>query len=178
MKNKFLMTLGAFVIFAVAFAIYQSKKADTPPSYSTAPAAAGIGIDAGMDSAGAPGSDASSAGASSTINNSNAKKPMSDIIAQKGDTVFVQYTGKLTDGTVFDSSIPRGQPFAFKLGSGAVIAGWEKGILGMRLGEKKTLTIPAADGYGASGVPNQAGGYIIPPNATLVFDVELVDVKR
>lgn len=103
---------------------------------------------------------------------------MSDVTAQKGDTVFVQYTGKLTDGTVFDSSIPRGQPFAFKLGAGMVIAGWEKGILGMKVGEKKTLTIPAADGYGAAGVPDQQGGYVIPPNATLVFDVELVDVKR
>ena len=103
---------------------------------------------------------------------------MSTVTAQNGDTVFVNYTGKLTDGTVFDSSIPRGQPFSFQLGAGMVIAGWEKGILGMHVGEKKTLTIPAADGYGAQGVPNGRGGYAIPPNATLIFDVELMDVKK
>lgn len=99
--------------------------------------------------------------------------------AVKGDMVMVHYTGKLTNGTVFDSSIGRGEPFGFVLGAGMVIPGWEKGILGMKVGEKKTLTIAPEDAYGPQGVSNPATGeVIIPANATLVFDVELVDIKR
>lgn len=98
--------------------------------------------------------------------------------AKVGDTVNVHYTGKLTDGTVFDSSIPRGQTFEFRLGEGRVIAGWEEGVKGMKVGEKRTLTIPGNMAYGSSGVPNRGKeGYLIPPNATLVFDVELVSIK-
>ena len=70
------------------------------------------------------------------------KSPMEAQTAQNGDTVEVHYTGKLVDGTVFDSSIPRGTPIEFTLGAGQVIAGWDQGILGMTVGEKKTLTIP------------------------------------
>jgi FK506-binding protein 2 len=91
--------------------------------------------------------------------------------AKVGDTVLVHYTGKLQDGTVFDSSVSRGVPFSFTLGENRVIQGWEQGILGMTEGEKKTLTIPPELGYGAMGVPGA-----IPPNATLIFDVELVDI--
>jgi FKBP-type peptidyl-prolyl cis-trans isomerase len=91
---------------------------------------------------------------------------------QNGDTLSMNYTGKLTDGTVFDSSIGR-SPFSFKIGQGMVIQGWEKGILGMKVGEKRTLTIPAEMGYGAAG----AGGGKIPPNATLIFDVELLSIQ-
>jgi FKBP-type peptidyl-prolyl cis-trans isomerase len=98
--------------------------------------------------------------------------------ASVGDVVVVHYTGKLTDGKVFDSSIPRGQPFEFRLGEGMVIAGWEEGIKGMKVGEKRTLTIPGNMAYGSNGVPNRGSeGYLIPPNATLVFDVELLAVK-
>ena len=99
-------------------------------------------------------------------------------VAQNGDLVYVQYTGKLTDGTKFDSSLDRGQPFSFVLGQGMVIKGWDEGILGMKKGESKTLTIPPEKAYGASGVPDGKGGYVIPPNSTLVFDVQLVDIKR
>jgi FKBP-type peptidyl-prolyl cis-trans isomerase len=92
--------------------------------------------------------------------------------AQPGKTVSVHYTGWLTDGTKFDSSVDRGQPFSFPLGAGGVIAGWDEGVAGMKEGGKRILVIPADLGYGAGG----AGG-VIPPNATLIFEVELLGVQ-
>lgn len=92
--------------------------------------------------------------------------------AQEGDVVQVHYTGRLTNGTQFDSSIDRGEPIEFQLGMGQVIAGWDLGILGMKVGAKRKLTIPPALGYGKRGYPG-----VIPPNATLVFDVQLVGIK-
>jgi FKBP-type peptidyl-prolyl cis-trans isomerase len=89
-----------------------------------------------------------------------------------GKKVKVHYTGYLTDGTKFDSSVDRNDPFEFKLGAGQVIQGWDEGFAGMKVGGKRKLTIPSHMGYGARG----AGG-VIPPNATLIFDVELLGVK-
>ena len=91
--------------------------------------------------------------------------------AAAGQKVSVHYTGWLTNGTKFDSSKDRGDPFVFPLGKGHVIKGWDEGVAGMKVGGKRKLTIPSALGYGASG----AGG-VIPPNATLVFEVELLAV--
>ncbi|WCJ37932.1 FK506-binding protein 2 [Euphorbia peplus] len=100
-------------------------------------------------------------------------KPEScEIQAHKGDRVKVHYRGKLTDGTVFDSSFERGDPIEFELGSGQVIKGWDQGLLGMCVGEKRKLKIPAKLGYGEQGSPPK-----IPGGATLVFDTELVAVN-
>ncbi|WP_425460489.1 FKBP-type peptidyl-prolyl cis-trans isomerase [Leptospira ognonensis] len=91
--------------------------------------------------------------------------------ALRGTVVTVHYTGKLTNGKVFDSSVDRGEPFVFNLGAGQVIQGWEKGIVGMKEGGKRKLTIPPQMGYGARAVGP------IPANSTLIFDVELLKVK-
>jgi len=92
-------------------------------------------------------------------------------VATTGKVVSVNYTGKLTDGTKFDSSYDRGQPIEFPLGSGRVIKGWDQGLEGMKVGGKRKLTIPPQLGYGERGMGP------IPPNATLVFDVELMGVR-
>lgn len=89
-----------------------------------------------------------------------------------GATAVVHYTGWLLDGTKFDSSVDRGQPFSFPVGQGRVIKGWDEGVASMKVGGKRKLIVPSELGYGARG----AGG-AIPPNATLVFDVELLEVR-
>ncbi len=92
--------------------------------------------------------------------------------ATAGQTVTVHYTGWLENGTKFDSSLDRGTPFLFPLGGGQVIRGWDEGVAGMKPGEKRKLIIPSNLGYGSRG----AGG-VIPPNATLIFDVELISSR-
>lgn len=100
----------------------------------------------------------------------------SGALARSGQFVTVHYTGWLTDGRTlgrkFDSSVDRGDPFGFALGQGQVIAGWDEGVQGMKIGGRRKLTIPPDLGYGARGA-----GSVIPPNATLVFEVELLGVE-
>jgi FKBP-type peptidyl-prolyl cis-trans isomerase FkpA len=92
--------------------------------------------------------------------------------AQTGNTVSVNYRGWLEDGTEFDSNLDSGQPFEFTLGSGQVIAGWDEGVQGMKVNGTRLLVIPSELGYGATGA-----GSSIPPNSTLIFEVQLLDVK-
>ena len=101
-----------------------------------------------------------------TIQSGNGASP------KRGDTVTVHYTGWLTDGTKFDSSVDRDEPFSFVLGQGQVIAGWDQGVARMRVGEKARLTIPPELAYGEGGYPGA-----IPPRATLIFEVELLSTS-
>lgn len=101
------------------------------------------------------------------------KQGTGDRVVKSGDTISVLYTGKLEDGTVFDASEKHdNKPFDFTVGQGMVIKGWDQGLLGAKVGEKRTLTIPSDMGYGAQGIPGT-----IPGGATLIFDVELVSIK-
>lgn len=99
-------------------------------------------------------------------------RPGTGAEAKAGHTVSVHYVGTLTNGSKFDSSRDRGKPFEFKLGAGMVIQGWDQGVAGMKIGGLRKLTIPPELGYGARG----AGG-VIPPHATLIFEVELLGVR-
>jgi len=105
------------------------------------------------------------------INNSN---NMTDTnkVAESGDTITVHYNGTFENGTKFDSSYDRGQPFSFVLGAGMVIKGWDQGLIGAKEGEKKRLVLPPELAYGA------AGQGPIPPNSTLIFEVEVLDIEK
>jgi FKBP-type peptidyl-prolyl cis-trans isomerase FkpA len=122
-----------------------------------------------------PGKDAAGAAGKEIVTPSGLKyvdlKAGSGTEARSGAVVEVHYTGWLVDGTKFDSSRDRNQPFRFKLGAGQVIKGWDEGVAGMKVGGKRKLTIPSELGYG-----RQGAGSTIPPGATLVFEVELLGV--
>lgn len=99
-------------------------------------------------------------------------QPGTGAAVKAGDTVAVHYTGQLPNGQIFDSSIPRNQPFVFTVGGGQVIQGWDEGLVGMQEGGKRRLLIPASLGYGANGVPGA-----IPANSPLIFEVELINIQ-
>ncbi len=129
--------------------------------------------DTAATSASAPAADSTpQTGASVTSLKIEELKAGTGAEAIAGKTVKVHYTGWLTDGKKFDSSVDRGQPFEFSLGKGHVIKGWDQGVAGMKVGGKRKLTIPADLGYGAAGAQGA-----IPPNATLIFEVELLGVN-
>lgn len=115
-------------------------------------------------------------------NNTNTTNTMNETntgprVAQSGDIIVIDYSGKLENGTEFDSSYKRGQPLVFQLGLGQVIAGWDEGLLGVKKGDKKTLTIPAEKAYGSQEIKDpKTKAVIIPANSTLIFDVEVVEV--
>ena len=97
-----------------------------------------------------------------------------DAVVESGDDIVIHYKGTLTDGTVFDSSYDRGEPFQTQIGVGQVIKGWDEGVLGMKPGGKRKLTIPPNMAYGESGTSDGS----IPPNSTLIFEVELVEILK
>lgn len=101
-----------------------------------------------------------------------------DSPAVSGDIITVHYLGSFADGRKFDSSYDRGVPFSIPLGQGRVIQGWDQGLVGVKKGEKLKLTIPPSLGYGENGIPDGRGGYIIPQNATLIFEIEVLKIEK
>lgn len=162
--KKILIGLIAVVIIVLVYTLAKSKPAE-------APAVKGVNSKATTQEV-----------KKQAVNNSTEKKSMAleikttqegtgERVIKSGDTIAVHYTGKLVDGTKFDSSVDRATPFEFQIGRGMVIAGWEQGFIGAKVGEKRTLTIPAEMGYGSRDMGT------IPANSTLIFDVEVISIK-
>jgi FKBP-type peptidyl-prolyl cis-trans isomerase len=157
MKQQFAIVLTVFALFAITSGCGNSNKSNT----SSTPSTSGP-----MKVNGQPTTTASGLQYWDIVVGTGAT-------AASGSTVKVHYTGFLTTGEKFDSSRDRGEPFSFPLGAGQVIKGWDEGVAGMKVGGQRQLRIPPDLGYGAAG----AGGSI-PPNATLIFDVELLDAGK
>ncbi len=139
--------------------------AATPAADAATPAAAPA--EAAAPAAAAPAAEQTTPGGTKYVD----EQVGTGDVAEVGKTVVVHYTGTLTDGKKFDSSLDRNQPFEFQLGAGNVIKGWEEGIAGMKVGGRRKLTIPPDQGYGSQDMG------VIPPNSTLLFDVELLAIK-
>ncbi len=159
LKSNSVRVLTLAAIFAVAgLSACTKKKEETAPADAAA-------------TTGAPAAAAVTTDASVTELKIEELKEGSGTEAKAGNTISVHYTGTLLNGTKFDSSLDRGEPFKFPLGGGRVIQGWDKGLVGMKVGGKRKLTIPSAMAYGEAGAPP-----VIPPNSALVFEVELLEV--
>ena len=161
MKKNIFIAAAAMVLVASACTKKEEPKTETAPAQQTAANTADKSAQPGQPAAGAP---ASKVETTDTVVGKGAE-------AVAGKTITVHYTGTLKDGTKFDSSVDRKEPFTFNLGSGQVIKGWEQGIVGMKVGGKRKLVIPPELAYG----PNAVGA--IPANSVLLFDVELLEVK-
>lgn len=179
-RNKWIIL--AVLVFLVG-ALALSKKSEMPSVPAAAEHSDGDGHDHSAEGAppktNAPDANAASEStpkAPKEADVTELKKTDSKVgtgkTAKAGDKVTVNYRGSLTDGTVFDESYKRGEPFTFTLGGGEVIKGWDEGVAGMKEGGKRKLVIPGDLAYG----PNPPSGAPIPPNATLVFEVELLKV--
>ena len=132
----------------------------------------GVGAEPGITFAPEPGVDLSSMDRTASGLWLETVRPGSGPTVERGQTVRVHYVGWLPDGTRFDSSRARGEPLEFPVGLGVVIDGWDEGVVGMRAGETRRLVVPPSLGYGQEGVPG-----VVPPGATLVFEVELLGVR-
>ena len=172
MNKSVVVFLGAIVLLAAGFFVFKnkaSKPTESAPGASESSPAVSSASSGGTDSA---------TPAAPPVAQDTGELQIFDLKTGTGDTavagktVVVHYTGTLLDGTKFDSSLDRNQPFPFSLGGGQVIQGWDQGVAGMKVGGVRRLIIPAKLGYGEAG----AGG-VIPPNAALVFEVELLEVK-
>lgn len=182
MDNKKLAAIGVVAVFAVGAILYQQSQAPTPPEEEVVAVQTEEEIETSPEgeenSATESTSEAPAESTSEAVEEATTLQEI-DLTegtgkeAKSGDTVSVHYKGTLTDGTQFDASYDRGQPFTFNLGAGQVIQGWDEGVVGMKEGGKRKLIIPGDLAYG----PNPPPGAPIPPNATLVFEVELLDVN-
>lgn len=180
MFNKFEITVGTLSIAAMAFGLFAIQSnlnfAEINSTTQSQQASAGIVVvdnDADQTGTGQALLEASSnSGELEKLVVDDIKIGVGDDVVEEGDEIVVNYIGRLQDGTEFDNSYTRGKPFTFEVGAGRVIAGWEKGTLGMKVGGERILVIPSDMAYG----DRQIGP--IPANSTLVFAIELLEIKE